>query len=186
LTRQVMRHVLIVLQPPGADPVDYAARVDAFAAALAAHLLANPLGMRIRNFDTIEERRLAAGDVADAPNFTVVRLEDVQSWVEAGLAGDPLGKNLTPLEGDAGDRQKWQTIHNVWDAIEQLRMGVVTGKTAAAYERLEQRLVDYIEITGGASFGEFLQQAGQVWLDAFGPVFLRDFGLYVDGKLRKL
>jgi hypothetical protein len=171
VARNVAEQTLLTLRPEQVDPEVWFDQVRDFVS-LVFSRMAGANSMEIFYGGRNEED-------AKAGNVVPITYQDVLEWVKAGPENG--GKDKTILEQERGrqdDRIDEHIAYNVFEAIEQYRLGYIGQKD---YGRIADRLQKWVEdrVLAG-ELGDMLVIVLDAWASVVGAVLEDDFSAHVD------
>lgn len=173
IARQITQQTLKHIQPPEADDEDWQRYSDHFINAITAIGLTH--GIKIRYSGSRETQG------SNAATEDEITMADVREWVEAGIAGDPDGKDITEVDhNDAGEINTERTVRLLYHGMSDSYSGV------GEFDGIRKRVTEWIESNTGTSFQEFLPTILEAWEAGLTPIIEQDYDKYVDGVLRSL
>ncbi len=173
IAKQTARQTLLLMEPEDADPEEWARHTNHFLAAIFAETMA--LGFSIRYAGRHAAHRAKGVDEESAASIEDITWHDVLDWVEAGLAGDPDGKDIREYDTDAE-----RTAYRVHSIISEDYTGM------ADYSAIRQRLNDWVSEATSQTIQDFLAPVLKAWQTTLAPIIRDDYSRHIDQQLRRL
>ena len=173
VAKSTARQTVLNLQPEGTDTQEWRQQVEYFTAAIFSESLS--LGFSI----SYRGRRAAqsANGIEEGSSASIddVTFDDVLEWVEAGIQGDPDGKEIQDYDKDATS-----TAHRIYRVTSEDYQG------QGDYSGIRQRLNEWADDHVSQSFEGLLEAVLSAWAIILPPMIEEDYIKHIDRVLRDL